>query len=322
MECSCRFDLPDLVGGRAPCPPPGLRPRRAAQRTHGQMQRRARRSRAMRGRTPGAAPRDRGTRDPGAGRHLDQATDDVGRARAGDRPDPPPPRHATARRPANGSGNQRRCAQAPTTSDGPRQSTPPGPRRAGTRPRRPSAPRVVPGTAGPPHTATSASTTQRIRPRRYARAVTGRRAEPRWSGGAAWWTRAAGRRPAGARAPPPAHRRTAGSAPGAPAGSSRAPRRRCGCRSASRSAGRRAGRSAPPCRSPATAGSPARSPGRPGPPASTTSTLSTSAGDSALRDELGRVVRPVDDVDLLAVQLGHHRADPRRPSGRCRRPWR
>jgi hypothetical protein len=39
-------------------------------------------------------------------------------------------------------------------------------------------------------------------------------------------------------------------------------RRRCGCRSASRSAGRRGGRSGPPCRWPATAGSPAPRRGR------------------------------------------------------------
>jgi hypothetical protein len=153
----CRFDLPDLVGGRAPYPPPGLRPRRAAQRTHGRSRRRARQPRAMRGRTPGVAPRDRGTRDQGAGRHLDQATDDVDRARAGDRPDPPPPRHATARRPANGSGNQRRCAQAPTTSDGPRTvylartASRPYPAAGCTRFR------AVPAAADPPHTVTNRS---------------------------------------------------------------------------------------------------------------------------------------------------------------------
>ncbi len=41
---------------------------------------------------------------------------------------------------------------------------------------------------------------------------------------------------------------------------------RCGCRSASRSAGRPVGRSGPPCRWPATAGSPGPPPGRPWPP--------------------------------------------------------
>ena len=157
MGCSCRFDLPDLVGGRAPYPPPGLRPRRAAQRTHGQIRRRARRSRAMRDRTPGAAPRDRGTRGRGAGTHLDQATDDVGRARAGDRTDPPPPRHATARRPANGSGNQRRCVWAPTTSDGPLTVYPARCASCRDPTAGHSRARVVPATAESPHTVTNRS---------------------------------------------------------------------------------------------------------------------------------------------------------------------
>ncbi len=85
---------------------------------------------------------------------------------------------------------------------------------------------------------------------------------------------------------------------------------RCGCRSASRSAGRPAGRSALPCRWRATAGSRARRPGRPWPPDRRTSTETTLAGDSALADEPRRVLGPVDDVDLLAVQLGHHGAHP------------
>ena len=143
IGCSCRFDLPDLVGGRAPCPTSGVASETRCATYSRTVAASSGRSRAMRGRTPGAAPRDRGTRDPGAGRHLDQATDDVGRARAGDRPDPPPPRHATARRPANGSGSRRRCARAPTTSDGPRTVYP-----AGTASRRHPAAGHIPPRAG------------------------------------------------------------------------------------------------------------------------------------------------------------------------------
>ena len=43
---------------------------------------------------------------------------------------------------------------------------------------------------------------------------------------------------------------------------------------------------------------------------STTVTDTTFDGDSALRDEAGRVLGVVDDVDLLAGKLAHHVAHP------------